>query len=250
MSGAVEVGQGVWRLPTARFDLVNSYAFAEPDGSVTLVDAGYATSVPALTAGLAAMRKAPQDVRRLLLTHAHADHAGGAAGWAAQGAQVHAHTADAGVLETGRSPGSDRRYRLARWLERWTQATYDPVRVDVELHDGEVLDVAGGLRVVHTPGHTPGHVSLLHEPSGVLITGDVLVHVAGRLAGLSPVVCHDYPLSLRTVHALTDLDYTVAAFTHGPEIRDRARERVRARVRRQERRLHRHERRAAREAAA
>jgi glyoxylase-like metal-dependent hydrolase (beta-lactamase superfamily II) len=186
--GAVRLGEDVWRLPTARLDLINSVAFVEADGSVTLVDVGYATSVPRLTAGLAAIGKAPQDVRRVVLTHAHADHAGGAAGWAAQGATVHAHQGDVVPLAAGRPPGADRRYRLARVLERWVQAPYDPVRVDVALTDGQVLDVAGGLRVVHTPGHTPGHVSLLHERSGVLVTGDVVVHVARRLVPLSPVV--------------------------------------------------------------
>ena len=46
--------------------------------------------------------------------------------------------------------------------------------VDEVLVDGQLLDVAGGLRVLHTPGHSPGHISLLHEPTGVLITGDAI----------------------------------------------------------------------------
>ena len=56
-----------------------------------------------------------------------------------------------------------------------------PVTVGEELVDGQVLDVAGGLRVVHTPGHSPGHVSYLHEPSGVLVTGDAIFNVLGSL---------------------------------------------------------------------
>ena len=43
---------------------------------------------------------------------------------------------------------------------------YEPVPVDEELTDGQLLPVAGGLRVVHTPGHSPGHASFLHEPPG------------------------------------------------------------------------------------
>ena len=235
---------GVWRLPTARFDLLNSFAFVEDDGSVTLVDAGYENTTPRVVAGLAAIGAAPQDVRRVVLTHAHADHAGGAAGWQSGGSHVAAHAEDVDDLAAGVNPTGDARYRRTRLLRRFTAATYAPVRVDVVLSDGEVLDVAGGLRVVHTPGHTAGHVSLLHEPSGVLVTGDVIANVGG-LNRLAPMVCQDYPLSLRSSHALAELDYRVAAFTHGPHIADGAREKVRRFVARRARATARHARRFA-----
>jgi glyoxylase-like metal-dependent hydrolase (beta-lactamase superfamily II) len=242
-AAAFPLAPGLWRIPTARFDLLNSYAFVETDGSVTLVDAGYDTTTPRIVAGLAAIGRAPQDVRRVVLTHAHADHAGGAAGWQTDhGSHVAAHRADADSLGQGRNPAGDRRYRRTRLLARFTAATYAPVHVDVALTDGEVLDVAGGLRVVHTPGHTPGHVSLLHEPTGVLVTGDVVANVLG-LNRLAPMVCQDYPLSLRSSHVLAELDYRVAAFTHGPPITDGARDKVRRFIAWRSRATRRHERR-------
>jgi glyoxylase-like metal-dependent hydrolase (beta-lactamase superfamily II) len=82
------------------------------------------------------------------------------------------------------------------------------------------------MRVVHTPGHTPGHVSLIHERTSTLITGDTIMNVVG-LRGLPAYVCHDFPLYQRTRHVLAELDYDVVAFTHGPEIRVAARERIR-----------------------
>lgn len=240
---ATALAPGVWRIPTARFDLLNSYAFVEDDGSVTLVDAGYDTTTPRIVAGLAAIGAAPQDVRRVVLTHAHADHAGGAATWQDEyGSHVAAHRDEVDALAGGRNTSGDPRYRRTRWFARFTAATYAPVHVDVHLVDGEVLDVAGGLRVVHTPGHTAGHVSLLHEPSGVLVTGDVIANVLG-LNRLAPMVCQDYPLSLRSSHALAELDYAVAAFTHGPPITEGAREQVRRFVGRRARATRRHQRR-------
>jgi glyoxylase-like metal-dependent hydrolase (beta-lactamase superfamily II) len=230
---AVALAPNVWRLPTAPMSLVNSYGFREDDGRVTLVDCGTSGAPARLLAGLAAMGAAPQDVTRILLTHAHPDHAGGLAEMRrrAGGPEVVAHTDDAGAIRRGESPPRDPRRGLARLLERLPGGGWEGSPVDAEVADGQVLDVAGGLRVVHTPGHTPGHVSLLHEPSGVLVTGDAIFHV-GRITWPPLFLCTDAPLTKRTAHVLGELDYRVAAFTHGTEIRDRARERVRDFLRR------------------
>jgi glyoxylase-like metal-dependent hydrolase (beta-lactamase superfamily II) len=104
--------------------------------------------------------------------------------------------------------------------------------VDEELVDGQVLDVAGGLRVLHTPGHTQGHVSLLHEPSGTLVTGDAIWNMRGRMTWSVPMMCTDHELAKETAQVLGELEYEIAAFTHGPEIRDGAREAVRGFLRR------------------
>ena len=97
-----------------------------------------------------------------------------------------------------------------------------------------MLPVSGGLRVVHTPGHSPGHVSLLHEPTGVLVTGDALFNVRG--IRYSPrALCTDPELNRKSADVLGDLDFEVAAFTHGPDIRHGARDAVRAFLRGRER---------------
>ena len=111
-------------------------------------------------------------------------------------------------------------------------ATFTSVPVVTELSDGQLLDVAGGLRVVHTPGHTPGHVSLLHEPTGVLITGDAIFNMGARMMWPLAVICTSARQNRQSAHVLGELDYLVAAFTHGPEIRDNARETVRGFLRR------------------
>jgi glyoxylase-like metal-dependent hydrolase (beta-lactamase superfamily II) len=95
-----------------------------------------------------------------------------------------------------------------------------------------VLDVAGGLRVLHTPGHTPGHVALLHQPSGVLVTGDSIWNMRGRMTWSIPMFCTDHAMSKETAEVLGEVEYDVAAFTHGPEIREGAREAVRGFLRR------------------
>ncbi|PZF99058.1 MBL fold metallo-hydrolase [Micromonospora deserti] len=225
-SAAIPLAPGVWRIPTAGRSMVNSYALTDDDGSVTLVDCGLKRAPDRVVRGLAAIGKAPADVTRIVLTHAHADHAGGAAELARRtGAPVAAHAADVPYAESGRVP--PRANTAGRFLTRLAGGRFPAVEVARPLTDGDVLAVGGGLRVVHTPGHSPGHVSLLHEPTRVLITGDALFNVAG-IRWPVRAFCADFRMTQRTAHVLGELDYDIAAFTHGPELTTRAREQVRA----------------------
>jgi glyoxylase-like metal-dependent hydrolase (beta-lactamase superfamily II) len=227
---AVQLAGGIWRIPTAPFDLVNSFLIEDDDGSLTLVDAGFKRAEKRVLAALAGLGKAAHDVRRIVLTHAHSDHAGGLAGAKdATGAAVLAHDRDAPYLQTGKPPRLDSSTARGRLLNR-ARRRFGRVEVASTFQDGTVLPVGGGLRVVHTPGHTPGHVSLLHEPTGVLITGDAIFNVRG-LRYSPATFCTDIRLSRETADRLADLDYTVAAFTHGAHISSGAREAVRAFVR-------------------
>jgi glyoxylase-like metal-dependent hydrolase (beta-lactamase superfamily II) len=224
----VELAPNVFRIPTMGRSAVNSFAFVDGDGSVTLIDCGVTRAPAKIVAGLAAIGKTPTDVQRIVLTHVHPDHAGGAAELATTtGAPIAAHAEEVGYAEVGRPPRSDSSFLAGRIFNRINRDTTFPAfEVAEPLTDGAVLDVGGGLRVLHTPGHSPGHVSLLHETSGVLITGDALFNFLGmRLA--YRILCNDVRLTAQTVHTLGEVPYDVVAFTHGPEIRDRARERVR-----------------------
>lgn len=224
---AVELAAGIWRIPTTPFDLVNSFLLADDDGSLTLVDAGLRRADRRILAALAGLGKAPRDVTRIVLTHAHPDHAGGLAGaQRASGATVLAHDRDAIYLQRGTPPQLDPRRLSGRLMSR-LRAGFPKVEVGSTFQDGELLPIGGGLRVVHTPGHSPGHVSLLHEPTGVLITGDAIFNLRG-LRYSPATFCTDVRLSRQTADRLADLDYDIAAFTHGAHIAGGGREAVRA----------------------
>ncbi|MFB9832956.1 MBL fold metallo-hydrolase [Actinoallomurus acaciae] len=226
---AHEIAPNVWRIPAAPFDFLNIYALIDDDGQVTLVDTGTKGATRRTLAALAVMGKAAEDVTRIVLTHAHGDHAGGAAKMAeVTGASVAVHESDARWARAGQSPPRDAATAGGRFLNRLGKRGngFPAIVVGEEFSDGHVLPIAGGLRVVHTPGHTEGHVALLHETTGVLITGDSIWNVRRMSWGIK-AFCQDVALNRQTAHVLGELDYQVAAFTHGPHVSDQARERVR-----------------------
>ena len=57
------------------------------------------------------------------------------------------------------------------------------VKVNTTLTDGEMLPYCGGITVIHTPGHTPGHICLYHQRSKTLIAGDAMNILHGELVG-------------------------------------------------------------------
>jgi glyoxylase-like metal-dependent hydrolase (beta-lactamase superfamily II) len=225
MPAAIALGPGIWRVPTAPWDLVNSFLVRAADGSVTLVDAGLRSAPPRILAALAEIGAGPEDVTSTVLTHAHPDHAGGAAEMVRRtGRGMTVHQQDAGYVRTGQSPPRDETLLLGRLL-RWMPSRFGAAPVARTMADGELLD--SGLRVHHTPGHSPGHCSLLHEASGTLITGDAIWNMRSRRTWPMLAFCTSGAQTEQSAATLADLEYATAAFTHGPEIPTAGREAVR-----------------------
>jgi glyoxylase-like metal-dependent hydrolase (beta-lactamase superfamily II) len=222
---AVPLVPGVWRIPLIR-DFVNGFILRDDDGQVTLVDMGVKQSGKKVMAALTSIGSGPSDVTRLMLTHAHPDHAGGAAYVAQEtGHAFGIHEADADFARRGVSPPRDRSFFLGRLLGRGKNG-FPPVSVGETFTDGQVIPFAGGIQVVHTPGHSPGHASFLLQESGVLITGDAIFNVRGLRWPIKSF-CTDFRMTKRTAVRLAELDYSTAAFTHGPHLSDQPREHIR-----------------------
>lgn len=233
---AVQLAPGIFRIPTLG-DAINSFAFLESNGSVTLVDCGVKRAPIRIQRALASLGKHPHDVQHIILTHAHSDHAGGAAQVVRQSAAdgVLVHEQEVGFVTSGERPPLDANSGSGRIFSRLSQGGFAPIPVSGTLQDGQILDLAGGVQVIHTPGHTPGHVSLLHRDSGVLITGDSIFNIASRMRWSYAAFCTNATQSRQTAERFVDLEFHTAAFTHGPEIRDRGRAAIRDFLARQNR---------------
>ena len=158
--------------------LVNWYAVAEGD-RWTVFDAG----VPGYWPQLEEHGISPDAVAAVVLTHAHSDHVGVAEKLRQAGARVYVHREDEELATTGKASRKNERsplpylrhamaWRLMAHLAR-TGGLKPPAIAEVTtFEDGDVLDVPGRPRVIHTPGHTNGHCAF--DVGGVLVAGDLL----------------------------------------------------------------------------
>lgn len=199
------------------------------DDRLLLVDAGIPGNVARILAAVRAAGRAPADLGSIAVTHQHADHAGSVAAVSrATGAEVLVHALDAPPLRDGLAPVTG---TLVGPLGRLGSGFAPRARLEAapiarELVDGDRIGGPAGLRVVHTPGHTPGHVSLLLErDGGTLFVGDAASNLLGRLG--RPIVAADWQAVARSAALIASLDFEVALFGHGPAIRGRAAARFR-----------------------
>lgn len=179
-------------LPTPFYiGAVNVYLIREDP--LTLIDTGPKTNeaIDALRAGLRQASVEVADIRRIVLTHAHEDHCGLARSLRdeAKDAQVFVHGWETGhrasrlehqenlkLLQRAGVPADE--IQSMRRLYEDVRQYADSLEDDhcAELNDGEELEfTAGALRIVHTPGHTPGSCSFLREADRTVIAGDCVL---------------------------------------------------------------------------
>lgn len=150
---------------------------------VIIVDAGWRGHAPRILSAVTRLGYQPNDVRLIVLTHVHADHAGSAAELRRlSGAPVSAHRADEAVAQAGKHhipTGRGWMGASSKWLaDRINlELKFESFTPDVWLEEGQTLNDFGveGY-VVHTPGHTPGSVTLALE-DGIVLVGDALINM-------------------------------------------------------------------------
>jgi glyoxylase-like metal-dependent hydrolase (beta-lactamase superfamily II) len=164
------------------------------------------------------------DLRRIILTHQDIDHVGSLHELVqASAARVLAHAVEAPFIDGTRPPRFATPEMLAQRPElRPIVERFKYTPVDEQLQDGSRLDLAGGVRAIFTPGHTPGHMCLYHERSGTVIAGDSLTAEAGKLMGPNPGATPDMPLAMQSVRKLAELDVRTIVCYHGGVVADDA----------------------------
>jgi glyoxylase-like metal-dependent hydrolase (beta-lactamase superfamily II) len=170
-------------------DFVSAYVLYRA-GEAAVVDTGVGGSEGSIEQTLGEVGLAWGDVGHVIITHEHPDHQGSAqAVLAASSAPWYAGTGDIGSI-TAPSAGT-------------------------AVGDGDsVFD----LQIIDTPGHTPGHISVLDPISGILVAGDALNGDNGAVTGPNPQFSSDMDVANSSVVKLAEFDYEIALFGHGEPV--------------------------------
>ncbi|HYK98778.1 MAG TPA: MBL fold metallo-hydrolase [Candidatus Acidoferrales bacterium] len=174
----MEIAPGIRRLGPG---LVNAY-LVEEQGGVTIVDAGAAGYWNALPTELAAMGRALDDVKAVVLTHAHSDHIGFAERIRRErGVPIRVHVDDVPLTKRPSTPkwqgslGLGALRFIAFAIGAGMLRTPPPILEVGMFADGDTIDVPGRPRIVHAPGHSPGSAAIVLEHRDVAFVGDAFV---------------------------------------------------------------------------
>ncbi|MBE2315976.1 MBL fold metallo-hydrolase [Solirubrobacter sp. CPCC 204708] len=228
MSLTRDVAPGVHRIE----DAYTNWYLIEYDGSLTVVDAGVPTSWDSLLKAVKELGHSLDDIRALVLTHAHFDHVG----FAEKARQrldipVYAHRREVGLTRHPTRYDHERprsKYLLtqpralpivaALTLNRaWTP---NPVGDVTPYEDGDVLDVPGRPRVVFCPGHTYGHCAMHLPDRDAILVGDAFVTLDPYTGKRGPRVVAraataDSEQAKRSLDALAATGARIALTGHG-----------------------------------
>jgi glyoxylase-like metal-dependent hydrolase (beta-lactamase superfamily II) len=204
--------------------IANTYILVDEDG-LTIIDAGLPRSEKKILKYIASLGKSAEDVKRIILTHSDLDHVGGlAALQKATGARTYASQSEADAIAIGKpsrqitSTGFSLRRIFFALVDPFFKAS--PFRVDEILAEGQSLPVLGGLRVVETPGHTPGHISLFAPMVDVLFCGDSMVTDENGIQCSRPMVTWDEARAKESARKQAELGASIVCSGHGPVVRD------------------------------
>ena len=190
-----EDGSGlVWQ--RAALGSVSAYVLAR-GRRAAIVDTGLKGSEGGIGDAVKAAGLEWADVRHVIVTHKHPDHAGSLAAVlaAASSATVAAGEADIGAIQSPRP----------------IQAVADGAEIF-------------GLQIIATPGHTPGHISVFDADAQVLVTGDAVNGSGSDLAGPNPQYTEDMTKANESAKKLASLDVDTILFGHGTPIEGGARQ--------------------------
>ncbi len=198
--------------------IMNLSVILDAEKGATLVDTGLPGQAEMILEKLEAEGVSRADLKRILITHQDVDHIGSLKALKeTTGAEVLALDVEIphidGTLPPYKVPPPE---RLAQNPE--FKAMLDALErcpVDVALRDGEVLDLAGGVMVIATPGHTRGHASLYLNRTHTLITGDALTSSEGVLGGPMEQATPDMASAKASIRKLAELDVRQIVAYHG-----------------------------------
>ena len=198
------------------------------DSRLTIVDTGFKGRAMKLLKEARLYGYHASDITNIIITHHHADHMGSLAELKKlTGASVITHTADVPYVDGSRpQPGPSRPAWLGKALSPFPGLRgAAPAAVEQPVNDEYELPILGGIKVVHTPGHTPGSISLYLKQERVLIVGDLLANRFG-LSLPSRMFTVNLVQEIESINKILSLDFDIICFGPGPPLTRNAHESI------------------------
>jgi glyoxylase-like metal-dependent hydrolase (beta-lactamase superfamily II) len=200
--------------------MANAFLIEGNDG-LTLIDAGFPGKEAAVFGAIRGLGRSPAQLKHLIFTHGHPDHIGSAAAIVREtGARTYMHPLDIPMAERGgpfrpMKPAPGLLGQLLCRLFFDPDERLEPVAIDQPLTAGGTLPIAGGIEVIHAPGHCAGQVALLWHPGRMLFAGDVGTNIMGLG---DPVGFENLEEGRASQRKLAALSFDAAGFGHGKPI--------------------------------
>jgi glyoxylase-like metal-dependent hydrolase (beta-lactamase superfamily II) len=207
-----------------RLSVGQAYLWTDDDG-VTLIDTGGPGCLPEIQAVFRQLGLGAEDLRRIVLTHGHGSNAGATAEVArwASGAEVIAHHDDASTIRGQECPPRPRLEGPGTWLSAEliaALASYPAAPVHTEVRNLDVLDFGGGAVIRHTPGHTPGSITIHLPDHRVVFTGGAAIRTERAITFGQANADNDSALA--SFATIARLRADIACFGFGAPITDNA----------------------------
>lgn len=227
----MEVVPGIYSLWQRKGAYVHAYLIDTGEG-LLLIDTLFDNDAARILSLIEQIGRTPKDLRHIIMTHAHRSHLGGLARLKElSGAPVYAHEWESDLIS------GDRAAQQVSWRPQPAYRTYiyqlgnnlnltrhPPATVDCYIHEGDRM---GPLHVMHTPGHSPGHLAFYWPERRALFTGDAIVTWPHFELGW-PGFLLNKRAHEQSLRKMAELDAEVLCTGHGEPVTSGGAERVRA----------------------
>jgi glyoxylase-like metal-dependent hydrolase (beta-lactamase superfamily II) len=203
------------------------YLFIENEDNLTLIDPGFLSQLPILEEYIQDIGYEFKNIKRIILTHVHVDHAQAANEVKRiAGAKIYSHWIEARYLahnppymgppSTQESINKLEKLGVSKesLSKKYGSLEVEPISVDEQVSDGDMI---GSLKVIHTPGHTPGHISLYYEKDKLLLGADSIYKKVFGAEGMyisAPQVSMDPTTAIISAQRLSKVNFKKLLMAH------------------------------------
>ncbi len=220
-----QVKDNIYLLESGKF--ANAYALVRDNG-VLIIDTGTPGKTEGIVAELAEIKAKHCDIKAIIITHAHPDHAGSCAGLASKSfAKIYVHKNDVDIVLGKAPPPAPRDFveKLSAFVTTHFMKYSPPAEAEpIDAHS--IITGFEDIEIIETPGHTTGSISLLDKKSGTLFCGDAVNNRRNKLTGPLKYFTYDMDIAWDSVKKIASLEFDVLCPGHGVPIRSHAREKI------------------------